>query len=72
MELEPLSKLYEATPIGGDTWLTYDGSSPLLDFQLVIAAAEAWEAVRHIEILEIRGDRRDRRLIRAVRFRRLR
>jgi hypothetical protein len=50
-----------------------DPDQTLEDFQEAVAAAEAWEAIEHIEILEISEDRwTGRRLIDAVRFRRLR
>jgi len=50
-----------------------DPDQTLENFQEAVAAAEAWEAVQHIEILEISEERwTGRRLIDAVRFRRLR
>ena len=53
--------------------LPRDPYQTLEDFQLTVAAAEAWEAIEHIEILEISEDRwTGRRLVDAVRFRRLR
>ena len=73
MGLEPLSKTYEATPVGFDSWMSPHPGQSLTDFQLTVAAAEAWEVVRHIKILEIREEFCcGRRLISAVRFERLR
>jgi hypothetical protein len=73
VKLEPLAKAYEATPVGSDTWMSCDPADSLLDFQLVVATAEAWEVIRHIKILEIREEFScDTKLISAVRFQRLR
>jgi hypothetical protein len=73
MGLEPLVKAYEATPVGSDTWMSCDPAQSVLDFQLVVAAAEAWEFIRQIRILEIREESScDTKLISAVRFQRLR
>jgi hypothetical protein len=52
---------------------TPDGKQSLEDFQAVVAAAEAWEVIGQIKIIEIREENRTgRRLIDAVRIRRLR
>jgi hypothetical protein len=72
MGLEPLAKAYEDTPVGSETWMTCDPARSVLDFQLVVAAAEAWEFIRHIKILEVREEFScDTKLISAVRFQRL-
>ena len=73
MGLEPLSKAYEATPVGYDNWMNPDPDQTLEEFQVVVAAAEAWQAMRQIKILEVRQKLcSGRRLIDRVRFRRLR
>jgi hypothetical protein len=73
MGIEPLAKAYDGIPVGNDTWMACDPGDSLLDFQLVVAAAQAWESIHHIRILEIREDFAcDTRLISAVRFQRLR
>ena len=69
---EVLANAYSQTPVGQDAWVLPSARGTLDDFQVVVAAAEAWEMVRHIQILEIREDRHTgRRLINALRFRRL-
>jgi hypothetical protein len=73
MRLEPLTRSYEATPIGWDNWVRPDPGQTLEEFQLIVATAEAWEVMRNIRILEIREDNyTGRRFINAVRFQRLR
>jgi hypothetical protein len=73
MGIEPLTKAYEATPVGLDSWVKHEPGAPLEEFQVVVAAAEAWQAVRHIAIVELRHEvRSGRALINALRFRRLR
>ena len=68
-----LSRAYISVDVGDDVWMRPDPDQTLDDFQEAVAAAEAWEAIDHIEILEISEDRwTGRRLIDAVRFRRLR
>jgi hypothetical protein len=72
MGLEVLSKTYIWTRVGEEGWLRPDASQTLDDFQSVVAAAEAWESLRQIQILEIHEETHTgRRLIDAVRFRRL-
>lgn len=73
MGTEALSRAYISAPVGEEAWVRPDPYQTLEDFQLTVAAAEAWEAIEHIEILEISEDRwTGRRLVDAVRFRRLR
>jgi hypothetical protein len=73
MSTETLSRAYVSTAVGADVWMRPEPGETLHDFQMAVAAAEAWEAVDHIEILEISEDRwTGRRLIDAVKFRRLR
>ena len=68
-----LSRAYISVDVGDDVWMRPDRDQTLDDFQEAVAAAEAWEAIEHIQILEISEDRwTGRRLIDAVRFRRLR
>ena len=50
-----------------------DPEQTLEDFQAAVAAAEAWQAIGHMEILEMRQESRGgRALVNAVKFRRLR
>ena len=73
METEPLARAYISAGMGGDVWMRPDPGQTLEAFQAVVAAAEAWEAIERIRILEIREENQTgRRLIDAVRFRRLR
>jgi hypothetical protein len=72
MGTEALSRAYISAPVGDDVWVRPDPYQTLEDFQLIVAAAKAWEAIKHIEILEISVDRWTGRLVDAVRFRRLR
>jgi hypothetical protein len=72
VSLELLWQAYSRTPIGEDAWVLPNGKYPLQAFQAVVAAAEAWEVMRYIEIVEIHEENHTgRRLIDAVRFRRL-
>jgi hypothetical protein len=72
VSLELLWQAYSRTPIGEDAWVLPDGKYTLQAFQAVVAAAEAWEGMRYIEIVEIHKENHTgRRLIDAVRFRRL-
>ncbi len=73
MGLEPLSKAYEATPVGYDNWMNPDPDQSLEEFQILVAAAEAWQAMRQIRILELRQKLCcGRPVIDGVRFQRLR
>jgi len=73
MGTETFCRAYVSAPVGADAWLRPDGTQTLEDFQAVVAAAEAWEAVQHIKILEIcEESHTGRKLIDALRFRRLR
>jgi hypothetical protein len=73
MGMEVLSRAYIGAPVGADVWMRPEPGQTLDDFQMAVAAAEAWEAISHIEILEITEERwTGRRLIDALRFRRLR
>jgi hypothetical protein len=72
MRMEALARAYTTATVGCDAWIRPEPMQTLEDFQAVVAAAEAWEAVRHIKILEIVEEKvTGRRLIHALRFRRL-
>ena len=63
--------MYEHLRIGADGWIRA-GLEELRDFQLCVAAAEAWEFIGAIHILDIREERiSGERLIDAVRIRRV-
>ena len=71
--LDPLSRAYEATPVGYDSWMNPEPDQTLEEFQAVVAAAEAWQAMRQIRIVELRQKLcGGRALIDGIRFRRLR
>ena len=73
MPLEGVLSAFSRLPRGEATWVLPDGKQTLEDFQATVAAAEAWEVIGQIEILEIREENRTgRRLVDAVRIRRLR
>lgn len=73
MGMEALSRAYISASVGADVWMRPEPTQTLEDFQAAVAAAEAWEVVHQIKILEIREENQSgRRLIDAVRFRRLR
>jgi hypothetical protein len=73
MSLPLLLSTYRRTPIGEADWVLPVAKQSLEEFQIVVAAAEAWEFIGHIEIVEIREENRTgRRLIDAMLIRRLR
>jgi hypothetical protein len=73
MGTEVLARAYISAPVGDDVWVRPGPDQTLEDFQLIVAAAQAWEAIKHIEILEITEyPWTGGRLIDALRFRRLR
>jgi hypothetical protein len=63
--------MYQQLRVGADAWIRA-GLDELRDFQLCVAAAEAWEFIGAIHIIDIREERfSGERLIDAVRIRRL-
>jgi hypothetical protein len=72
MEEIALKLAYHRTPVGADAWMRPFGQQTLDDFQLAVAAAEAWEFLGLIRIEEIHEEAQTgRRLIDGVRIRRL-
>jgi serine/threonine protein kinase HipA of HipAB toxin-antitoxin module len=73
VSLQGLLSAYSHIPRGEAAWVLPDDNQSLEDFQATVAAAEAWEVIGQIEIVEIREENRTgRRLVDAVRIRRLR
>jgi hypothetical protein len=73
MGVQAFSKAYLDTAVGAETWVDCSPDETLDDFRVVIAAAEALQAVNHISILELRQELwRGRPHISALRFRRRR
>jgi hypothetical protein len=67
-----LIQAYHCLSVGDDGWMRV-GHDDVRTFQVTVAAAEAWETIGLIRILEIREEARTgRRLIDAVRIRRIR
>ena len=67
-----LIQAYHCLSIGGDGWMRV-GHDDVRKFQATVAAAEAWEMIGLIQIMEIREEpRTGRRLVDAVRIRRMR
>jgi hypothetical protein len=63
---------YHRTDVGTDIWIRPYGLQSLEDFQMAVAAAEAWEFMGLIRIEEIHEEAQTgRRLIDRVRIRRL-
>ena len=61
-----------ATEVGYDAWVTPEPAQTLEDFQIAVAAAEAWHTIRHIDIIELRHIlRHGRSLVKAFKFLRL-
>lgn len=74
MQLGTLAQTYDDTPVGYDNWVTPEPDQSLEDFQTVVNAAEAWQAIRQIEIIESRRtiSSQGYSLVKAFKFQRLR
>jgi hypothetical protein len=67
-----LKLTYHCTDVGDDAWVRPYELQSVEDFQMSVAAAEAWEFIGLIRIEEIHEENLSgRRLIDAVRIRRL-